>query len=106
MTKYGRSPWLDRFPKSRVPSYPRYRGSMEIEAVIIGGGLTGCATAYAFAAAGVLGRVAVRRRGGIDRVRVRRLGLVRGRGENGRLALDGDGDRLGLRRACRIAPCG
>ena len=53
MTKYGRSPWLDGFPKSRVPSYPRYRGSMDIEAVIVGGGLTGCATAYAFAAAGV-----------------------------------------------------
>ena len=26
---------------------------MEIEAVIVGGGLTGCATAYAFAVAGV-----------------------------------------------------
>jgi glycine/D-amino acid oxidase-like deaminating enzyme len=53
MTKYGRSPWLDGFPKSRVPSYPRHRGSMEIEAVIVGGGLTGCAAAYAFATAGV-----------------------------------------------------
>ena len=53
MTKYGRSPWIDRFPKSRVPSHPKYRGSQRIDAVIIGGGLTGCATAYAFAAAGV-----------------------------------------------------
>jgi glycine/D-amino acid oxidase-like deaminating enzyme len=53
MTQYGRSPWTDRFPRSRVPSYPRLKGSHEIEAVIIGGGLTGCATAYAFAAAGV-----------------------------------------------------
>jgi glycine/D-amino acid oxidase-like deaminating enzyme len=53
MTKYGRSPWVDRFPKSRIPSYPRHRGSMDIEAVIVGGGLTGCATAYAFAVAGV-----------------------------------------------------
>jgi glycine/D-amino acid oxidase-like deaminating enzyme len=53
VTKYGRSPWIDRFPKSRVPSHPKYRGSQKIDAVIIGGGLTGCATAYAFAAAGV-----------------------------------------------------
>src|SRR5262245_57834979 len=53
MTKYGRSPWLDEFPKSRVPSYPRHRGTAPIDVVIIGGGLTGCATAYAFAAAGV-----------------------------------------------------
>jgi glycine/D-amino acid oxidase-like deaminating enzyme len=53
VTKYGRAPWIDRFPKSRVPSLPKYRGTQKIDAVIIGGGLTGCATAYAFAAAGV-----------------------------------------------------
>ncbi len=53
MTKYGRSPWTDRFPRSRVPSYPRLRGRHEIDVVIIGGGLTGCATAYSFAAAGI-----------------------------------------------------
>jgi glycine/D-amino acid oxidase-like deaminating enzyme len=53
MTKYGRSPWTDRFPRSRVPSYPRLKGSHQFDVVIIGGGLTGCATAYAFAAAGV-----------------------------------------------------
>jgi glycine/D-amino acid oxidase-like deaminating enzyme len=53
MTLYGRSPWTDRFPRSRVPSYPRLKGSHEIEVVVIGGGLTGCVTAYAFAAAGV-----------------------------------------------------
>ena len=52
MTHYGRSPWLDRFPKSRVPSYPRHRGHLDPAVVIVGGGLTGCATAYAFAAAG------------------------------------------------------
>lgn len=50
---YGRSPWIDQFPRSRVPSYPKYRGDSTIDVVIIGGGLTGCATAYAFAAAGV-----------------------------------------------------
>ena len=53
MTKYGRSPWLDAFPNSRVPAYPRQRGDMQTEAIIVGGGLTGCTTAYAFAAAGV-----------------------------------------------------
>lgn len=53
MTKYGRSPWVDRFPVSRVPSYPKHRGRQTTAIVIVGGGLTGCATAYAFAAAGV-----------------------------------------------------
>jgi glycine/D-amino acid oxidase-like deaminating enzyme len=51
--RYGRSPWLDQFPKSRVPAYPPFRGALKRDVVIIGGGLTGCATAYAFAAAGV-----------------------------------------------------
>ena len=53
MTKYGRSPWIDRFPKSLVPDYPRQRGPLDVDAVIVGGGLTGCLTAYAFAASGV-----------------------------------------------------
>lgn len=53
MTKYGRSPWIDQFPKSRVPSYPRHRAPVNIDVAIVGGGLTGCAAAYAFAAAGV-----------------------------------------------------
>ena len=53
MTKYGRSPWIDRFPKSRVPALPRQRGPLKSDVAIIGGGLTGCATAYAFAVAGV-----------------------------------------------------
>jgi glycine/D-amino acid oxidase-like deaminating enzyme len=52
-TRYGRSPWIDQFPKSRVPSYPIHRGPLKVDAVIVGGGLTGCATAYAFAAAGI-----------------------------------------------------
>ena len=55
MTKYGVSPWLDQFPKSRVPAYPRYRGVTEAEVVVVGGGLTGCTAAYAFGAAGVKG---------------------------------------------------
>jgi glycine/D-amino acid oxidase-like deaminating enzyme len=45
--------WLDRFPKSRRPSYPRCHGAHETEVVIVGGGLTGCACAWSFAAAGV-----------------------------------------------------
>jgi glycine/D-amino acid oxidase-like deaminating enzyme len=52
-TRYGRSPWIERFPKSRVPSYPRHRAPFSVDVAIIGGGLTGCFTAYAFAAAGV-----------------------------------------------------
>jgi glycine/D-amino acid oxidase-like deaminating enzyme len=53
MTKYGRSPWIDQFPKSRVPAFPRQKGVLKADAVIVGGALTGCAAAYAFAAAGV-----------------------------------------------------
>ena len=45
--------WLDRFPKSRRPSYPRFRGELDADVVIVGGGLTGCACAWSFAAAGV-----------------------------------------------------
>src|SRR5262249_52479161 len=54
MTKYARSPWIDQFPKSRVPSFPKYKGAQSTDVVVIGGGLTGCTTAYAFAAAGVM----------------------------------------------------
>jgi glycine/D-amino acid oxidase-like deaminating enzyme len=56
MIRYGRSPWGDRFPASRVLTYPRHRTPLTTDAVdvvIVGGGLTGCATAYAFAAAGI-----------------------------------------------------
>jgi glycine/D-amino acid oxidase-like deaminating enzyme len=45
--------WLDRFPKSRRPDYPRFRGDADTDVIIIGGGLTGCASAWSFAAAGV-----------------------------------------------------
>jgi glycine/D-amino acid oxidase-like deaminating enzyme len=45
--------WLDRFPKSRRPSHPRFTGQHETDVVIVGGGLTGCACAWSFAAAGV-----------------------------------------------------
>jgi glycine/D-amino acid oxidase-like deaminating enzyme len=45
--------WLDRFPKSRRPSYPRLQGNLETTVAIVGGGLTGCTCAWSFAAAGV-----------------------------------------------------
>src|SRR5688500_11296614 len=53
MTKYGKSPWVDEFPVSRVPAYPPQRRSIETAVVIVGGVLAGCAMAYAFAAAGI-----------------------------------------------------
>ena len=53
MTTYGRSPWIQQFPTARVPAYPKQRGALKIDVAIVGGGLTGCITAYAFAAAGV-----------------------------------------------------
>lgn len=45
--------WLDSVPRARRPSYPRFRGELDTDVVIIGGGLTGCACALTFAAAGV-----------------------------------------------------
>ncbi|MEO5739157.1 MAG: FAD-binding oxidoreductase, partial [Vicinamibacterales bacterium] len=52
-THYGTSYWLDRFPSSRRPSYPRHRGALETEVAIVGGGALGCAIAYVLAAAGI-----------------------------------------------------
>ena len=53
MNRYGRAPWGDRFPASRVPSYSSHRKPLTTDAVIVGGGLTGAAAAYAFASAGI-----------------------------------------------------
>src|SRR5688572_16398735 len=53
MTRPGASYWHDRFPRSRRPAYPRYRGQTRTDVVVIGGGLTGCACAASFAAAGI-----------------------------------------------------
>jgi glycine/D-amino acid oxidase-like deaminating enzyme len=56
-TKYGVSPWVHLFPKSRRFERPRFapaaRQPAKLPVVIVGGGLTGCCTAYALAAAGV-----------------------------------------------------
>ena len=50
--RYGQSPWAAQLPKSSRPTYPKLIGRLDIPIVIVGGGLTGCATAYALAAAG------------------------------------------------------
>ena len=52
-TRYGVSPWIHQFPDSRRPDFPRAKGESACEIVIIGGGLTGCAAAYACAVAGI-----------------------------------------------------
>ena len=52
-TRYGVSPWIHDFPSTRRPEYPRLRGEHAADVVIVGGGLTGCATAYACAVAGI-----------------------------------------------------
>jgi gamma-glutamylputrescine oxidase len=58
-TKYGISPWVDQFPSTRRLDLPRFRGtapagsSTSLPVVVVGGGLTGCCTAYGLAAAGV-----------------------------------------------------
>src|ERR671913_564078 len=45
--------WLGRFPKNRRPSYGPQRGAAQTSVVVVGGGLTGCACAASFAAAGI-----------------------------------------------------
>jgi glycine/D-amino acid oxidase-like deaminating enzyme len=52
-TRYGVSPWIENLPRTRRPDYPRLRGELTTEVAIIGGGLTGCATAYACAVSGL-----------------------------------------------------
>jgi glycine/D-amino acid oxidase-like deaminating enzyme len=50
--RYGVLPWWDAVPAKKRPQYPAYRGSTTSPVVIIGGGMTGCMTAYACAATG------------------------------------------------------
>lgn len=56
-TRYGVSPWVDQFPASKRPDFPRFRASDHtsslVPVAIVGGGLAGCCTAYALTAAGV-----------------------------------------------------
>jgi glycine/D-amino acid oxidase-like deaminating enzyme len=50
-TRYGQSIWLSRSKSTRI-AYPKLNRPMDVPIAIIGGGLTGCAAAYALAAAG------------------------------------------------------
>jgi gamma-glutamylputrescine oxidase len=50
--RYGQSAWHAQLPKSARPTFPKLTGRLEIPIVVVGGGLTGCATAYALSAAG------------------------------------------------------
>ena len=52
-TRYGDSPWVLTFPASRRPNHPKLRGEFDCDVAIVGGGLTGLATAYACAVAGL-----------------------------------------------------
>lgn len=52
-TRYDVSPWIDEVPRGRRPDYPRLRGEWTADVVVMGGGVTGCATAYAAAASGL-----------------------------------------------------
>ena len=45
--------WYDRFPHRRRPAFPRQRSTIESRVAIVGGGLTGCACAFALASARV-----------------------------------------------------
>jgi glycine/D-amino acid oxidase-like deaminating enzyme len=68
--------WLDKFPKSRRPEYPSFKGTARTSVVIVGGGLTGCACALSFAAAGI--DAAVLEAGAVGASgTARSLGLVR-----------------------------
>lgn len=49
--RHGRPLWLDqRAPKRK---YPKHRGTLDIDVVIVGGGITGAICAYLFSKAGV-----------------------------------------------------
>lgn len=45
--------WLDRVPKARRTTRPPLAGAADADVAIVGGGLTGCACALAFASAGL-----------------------------------------------------
>jgi glycine/D-amino acid oxidase-like deaminating enzyme len=68
-TRYGVSPWIRQFPDSRRPEFSRPKENATVDVVIVGAGLTGCATAYACGMAGLrtivleAGRVAQGRSG-------------------------------------------
>jgi glycine/D-amino acid oxidase-like deaminating enzyme len=68
-TRYGQSPWIAALPASKRPSLPRLRGELAADVVIVGAGLTGCATAVSCALAGLKPLV----------IEAERVGLAAGR---------------------------
>jgi gamma-glutamylputrescine oxidase len=52
MPGYGHRFWAERTPAHRRRKYPKFRGGHTADAVVVGGGLTGCAAAFALASAG------------------------------------------------------
>jgi glycine/D-amino acid oxidase-like deaminating enzyme len=53
MPGYGARFWAERTADNRRRAYPKFRGKHTADAVIIGGGLTGCTSAYVLARAGL-----------------------------------------------------
>jgi gamma-glutamylputrescine oxidase len=51
--RYGTSFWIDNAPSKSKIDAPRLRGELTTTVAIVGGGLTGCAVAYACGAAGI-----------------------------------------------------
>src|SRR5262245_49033934 len=52
MPGYGSRYWEERTADSRRRSYPKFKGTDTADAVVIGGGLTGCTAAYVLAKGG------------------------------------------------------
>jgi glycine/D-amino acid oxidase-like deaminating enzyme len=52
MSGYGRRYWTERTAANRRRAYPKFHGEHTADAVVIGGGLTGSATAFALSRAG------------------------------------------------------
>jgi glycine/D-amino acid oxidase-like deaminating enzyme len=75
--RYGTPYWLERFPAARRPAFPKHRGHLDVDVAIVGGGLTGCAIASTFAAAGVDVALFEADRVGQGMGGVRGLGLLR-----------------------------
>ena len=53
MPGYGQRYWAERTADNRRRAYPKFKGQETADAVVIGGGLTGAAAAYALASAGL-----------------------------------------------------
>lgn len=53
MPGYGARYWAERTAGHRRRNYPKFKGQQKADAVVIGGGVTGCTAAYVFASAGL-----------------------------------------------------